>query len=98
MKSSDRQILAGVGLIGLVAVFWFFVIAPKREEASKLDTQVTELRATVEQTEQDAAAGEQAQKDFPSNYRRLVALGKAVPADADTPSMLRQVQSLSDRA
>src|SRR4051812_7534884 len=98
MKTSDRQILAGIGLIGLVAVFWFLVMAPKREEASKLNDQVTELRATVEQTEQDAAAGEQAQKDFPTSYRRLVALGKAVPADADTPSLLRQVQALSERS
>jgi Type II secretion system (T2SS), protein M len=98
MKTSDRQILAGIGLVGLVAVFWFLVIAPKREEASKLNTEVTELRATVEQTEADATAGEQAQKDFPTNYRRLVALGKAVPADADTPSLLRQVQALSERS
>lgn len=98
MKSSDRQILAGIGLVGLVAVFWFLVIAPKRDEASKLNTEATELRATVEQTEQDAAAGEQAQKDFPTSYRRLVALGKAVPADADTPSLLRQVQALSERS
>jgi Tfp pilus assembly protein PilO len=98
MKSNDRQILAGIGLVGLVAVFWFLAIAPKREEASKLNTEVTELRATVEQTEADATAGEQAQKDFPTNYRRLVALGKAVPADADTPSLLRQVQALSERS
>jgi Tfp pilus assembly protein PilO len=98
MKTSDRQILAGIGLVGLVAVFWFFAMAPKREEASKLNDQVTELRATVEQTEADATAGKDAQKDFPTNYRRLVALGKAVPADADTPSLLRQLQGLSERS
>lgn len=98
MKSSDRQILIGIGLVGLVAVFWFFVMGPKREEASKLNDEVTSLRATVEQTEADAAAGEQAQKDFPTNYRRLVALGKAVPADADTSSLLRQVQALSEQS
>jgi Tfp pilus assembly protein PilO len=73
-------------------------MGPKREEASKLNDEVTSLRATVEQTEADAAAGEQAQKDFPTNYRRLVALGKAVPADADTSSLLRQVQALSERS
>jgi Tfp pilus assembly protein PilO len=98
MKSSDRQILIGIGLIGLVAVFWFLVMAPKRQEASKVDEEVTTLRATVEQTEADAAAGEQAQKDFPTNYRRVVALGKAVPADADTSSLLRQLQGLSERS
>jgi hypothetical protein len=98
MKSSDRQILIGIGLVGLIAAFWFFALGPKRQEASKLSDEVASLQATVQQTEGEADAGEQAQKDFPSNYRRLVALGKAVPADADTPSLLRQVQGLSERS
>jgi hypothetical protein len=98
MKSSDRAVLVGVAILGLVAAFWFMVLSPKRQEASKLGTEVTELRASVAQSEQDATAGIQARKDFPTNYRHLVALGKAVPEDADTPSLLTQLQFLSQRS
>ena len=98
MKSSDRTILLGLALVGLVAAFWFVILAPKREEASSLGTEVDGLRAQVEQEEQDAATATKARKDYDVNYRKLVVLGKAVPEDADTPSLLTQLQVLSDRS
>ncbi len=45
-----------------------------------------------------AAAGQQARKSFPIDYRKLVVLGKAVPADADQSSLLVQLQQLADRS
>jgi hypothetical protein len=98
MKSTDRTILLGVLVLGLAAAFWFFVLAPKRQEAADLQTQVTELEGQVIEAEQAAAVGQQAKQDFPSNYRKLVTLGKAVPVDADTPSLLTQLQTLSVRS
>lgn len=98
MKSSDRAILIGIAVLGVVAAFWFLALAPKRQEASDLSTQVTQLQSEVDQAEQEAAAGLQAKQGFKGNYRRLVTLGKAVPTDADTPSLLTELQTLSDRA
>ena len=98
MKSSDRAILIGVGLLALAVGFYFLVLAPKRQEAADLAEQVTSLQSEVATAEQDAAAGEAAKKDFHSNYRKLVTLGKAVPVDADTPSLLTQMQTLAVRS
>ena len=98
MKSTDRTILVGLGVLGLIAAFWFLALSPKRDEASQLETEVTELEAAVEQSEQAAVAGEEAKKDFSVNYRKLVTLGKAVPKDADTSSLLVQLETLSDRS
>lgn len=98
MKSSDRTILIGIAVIAVIAGFWLMVLGPKRKEASELSSQVETLQAQVAQDEQAASAGLQAQTGFSHNYRRLVALGKAVPADADTPSLLTEVQSLSKRS
>ena len=98
MKSSDRTIMLAVAMLGLVAAFWFLVLAPKRQEASDLEADVVALQAQVTQAEQAATAGEQAKKDFPSNYRQMITLGKAVPVDADTPSLLTQLQTLSVRS
>jgi hypothetical protein len=95
MKSSDRTILLGIALLGLLAAFWFLILSPKRQEASDLQTQVTELETEVTAAEQIAATGRAAKKDFPQNYETLISLGKAAPVDADTPSLLTQLQTLS---
>jgi hypothetical protein len=98
MKSTDRTILIGVAILGLVAAFWFLILSPKRQEAADLQTQVTELDAQVTQAEQAAVAGEAAKKDFSTAYRDLIKLGKAIPVEADTPSLLTQLQTLSVRS
>lgn len=98
MRSTDRNILSAVALLGLLAAFWFLVLSPKRQDASDLESQVTALQAHVTEAEAAAAAGQQAKSDFSSNYRQLITIGKAVPTDADTPSLLTQLQALSKRA
>jgi Tfp pilus assembly protein PilO len=84
-----------VGVVGLVAAFWFLVLAPKRQEASDLSTQVSTLESQVVQEEAAASTAGAAKTDFKSNYHELITLGKAVPVDADTPSLLTQLQELS---
>ena len=82
----------------MIAAFWLVVISPKRDEAASLKQDIDGLQSSLEQAQQAAAAGEQAREDFPVNYRRLVVLGKAVPADGDQASLLVQLQRLADRS
>lgn len=98
MKSSDRAILAGLIVVGLFAAFWFMALAPKREEAGELGDKVTQLQSDVSAQEQAAAAAQQAQSGYESNFSSLVVLGKAAPADGDTPSLLRQLVDISDKS
>jgi Tfp pilus assembly protein PilO len=95
MKMSDRAIVFGV-LVGVLAVgFYLMLLAPKREKASELNDQISQLHASISQQEQVASFAEQARKDFPRYYGRLVVLGKAVPQQADTASMLVQLNTIS---
>jgi hypothetical protein len=96
MKASDRSILIGLVILGLLAAFWFLLLAPKREKAAELETQVSDLQAQVETQEQLAAAAEQAQAEYDRNYERLIVLGKAAPADGDTPSLLAQLTAQAE--
>jgi Tfp pilus assembly protein PilO len=98
MKGNERTILIGVGGLVLAVAFYMMVLAPKRQEAADLNTQIAELEDSIAQQEQTAAFGEQARKEFPTYYGRLVTLGKAVPEDADTASMLVQVNSLAGKS
>ena len=98
MKRTDQMILAVVGVLGLLAAFWFLVLAPKRQEAADLGDKVSQLEASVSEQEQLAATAEEAQSGYDENYHRVVVLGKAVPEDADTPSLLVEFQRIADRA
>jgi hypothetical protein len=98
MKSTDRTILLGIVVLGLVAAFWFLLLSPKREEAAQLEDDLAALQTEVTASEEAATVGETAKKDFSVNYRRLVTLGKAVPKDADTSSLLFELETLSKRS
>jgi Tfp pilus assembly protein PilO len=96
MKGNDRLILLVVPVIAAVAVFWFMVLSPKQDKASKLDQQVTELQSAVREAQTAANDGLDARKQFPRDYHRLVVMGKAVPVDDETASMLVQLNTFAD--
>jgi len=98
MKRTDLSIVAGVGMLALIAAFWFVVLSPKRTEANDLATQVTELEASVAAQEQLASTAVEAEESYDENYHRMVVLGKAVPKEADTASLLVEVQGISQES
>ena len=80
MKATDRSILLGLLILGLLACFWFMLLAPKRERGVRAgDAGRRASRARSRPQEQLAAAAEQARADYAQNYERLVVLGKAAP-------------------
>jgi hypothetical protein len=95
MKTTERAIIFAVAGVVLAVAFYMMLIAPKRQEAADLNTRITELEDSISEQEQVAAFAEQARREFPKYYGRLVTLGKAVPEDADTASMLVQLNSLA---
>jgi Tfp pilus assembly protein PilO len=99
MKSqSTKTALAIVVVIGLAAAFWMLLLAPKREKADELGEQTAQLSAEVATEQARAASALEAKHNFPRNYQQLVLLGKAVPAEAATPSLLVQLSGVSARS
>jgi len=98
VKRNELTIIGVVAVIGLVIAFWLLAIGPKRKEAADLQSQITDAHAALDQAQQATAAGEQARKTFPIDYRRLVVLGKAAPQDGEQASLLVQLQSLAERS
>jgi Tfp pilus assembly protein PilO len=98
VKGEKRLLAVVLAVVVLAGAFWMLLLSPKREEASKLGRQVETLEASLSQHEAEAATALAAKKEFPVNYSQLVVLGKAVPADSETASLLVQVQHLSEKA
>lgn len=100
MKDSSRNLMIGamLAVAALGAAFWILLLAPQREEAAKLESKVGRLRSSLSQHRSEASAAEAARRQFPVDYQRLVVLGKAVPADDDTASLIVQVNDIAHEA
>jgi Tfp pilus assembly protein PilO len=95
MTARNRLIVAILGVAALAVAFWMLMLSPKREEAKELGVEVKGLQASLAQHQAEVAEGEDARTEFSSNYRQLVVMGKAVPGDDDTASLLVQVNRIA---
>jgi hypothetical protein len=98
MKQRDRLVLAIVGVAGVMAALWFVAVAPKRDAAKAVTAQVTAAEKRRDAAKQQAAVAEQAKEAYHGDYATVARLGKAVPAKADVPSLVYQLESAARAA
>ena len=80
-------------MIVSLAVGWFMVIAPKRQEAATLGQEITDARVQIDAA-QGATAGGQPQAN-PIRVADLFKLSRAMPDKADIPNVLLQLSQIS---
>jgi Tfp pilus assembly protein PilO len=98
MSASNRTIVAMLIVAGLAIAFWLLLLAPRREEASALAGRADQLRASQAESRDQVAEALAAKREFPTDYRRLVVLGQAVPSGEETPSLLVELSSIARRS
>jgi hypothetical protein len=94
----NSMLIAVVAVVAAIGAYWMLVLSPKREEAVKLDGQITKQQSALATAEADVATYEAARKRYKANYSMVARLGKAVPADDDVRSLLVQVNAAAKRA
>jgi Tfp pilus assembly protein PilO len=90
------MIVAMLAAAALAAAFWVLALGPKRQQASDLETTVSNLKSSLAKDRQEVAAALVARKGFAGDYGQLVVLGKAVPADDETASLLVELNQIAD--
>lgn len=98
MRAVDRAVIWLLAAVVAAGAFWFGVMGPRRDESSRLAREVSKVRGEVDEARRLVAAGAEAREAFTDHYRTVIGLGKAVPEDADTASLLVQIGDLSERA
>jgi Tfp pilus assembly protein PilO len=98
LTSTNKTAIAALAVVVLAIAFWMLLLGPKRDEASKLGVDVEKAQASLTQHRAEVAQALEAREQFPVNYQQLVVLGKAVPSDDDTASLLVQLNRISERA
>ncbi|HEX7297688.1 MAG TPA: type 4a pilus biogenesis protein PilO [Solirubrobacteraceae bacterium] len=98
MTSRDRIVLMVVVGVAAIAGFWFLVLGPKREEATKLDAKVAAAQQRLVQAQSSLGQAQKAKREYQTDYATVAQLGKAVPKDDNMPSLLYQLQSAAGDA
>jgi Tfp pilus assembly protein PilO len=98
MSEPGKILLSVVALVAAVAAAWVLVLAPKREQAAKLQTQVVAAELQRDAALARAAEAEQARAAYDRDYATVARLGKAVPVNADVPSLVFQLETAARRA
>ena len=97
----NRRLLYGLivaGLIVVVALVWFFVLNPMRNDIAStkdaIETEQTRLAAAQAKLAQAKVTRQEGRK----NQARLLELAKMVPPSDEIPSLLLQIQALADQS
>ena len=95
LTDRDRKILLALIPLALVAVYWFMILAPKRQEANSIQSQLTEAQAKRDTAVQQLAGLTTAKKSFAKDYATVIYLGKSIPTVVDMPSLMVQLDRAS---
>jgi Tfp pilus assembly protein PilO len=98
MKARDRLVLGIVVVAGVMAALWFTALAPKREKAAGIETQITQAEQRREAATTKAQQADLARSTYARDYATVARLGKATPAQADVPSLVYQLETAARQA
>ena len=98
MTARDRIVIVIVLVAAAVVGSWLLVIQPKRDQAARLGTQLANLQSQLDSAQAKLNQARSAQNAFQNESAQLAALGEAVPAGADIPSLIYQLQNAADGA
>ncbi|MEA2429908.1 MAG: hypothetical protein QOF65_430 [Thermoleophilaceae bacterium] len=91
LTDRDRKIIMALIPIVAIVAYWFLLLAPKRQEASKIRDQLSQAQAVRDTAQQKASQLSGAKRSFAADYATVIRLGKSIPASVDMPSLLVQL-------
>jgi hypothetical protein len=95
LTARDRKILLALVPLAILAAYWFLLLAPKREEAAKLQDQLTTVQSARDTAVQRLAGLGAAKQAYGRDYATVIYLGKTIPSVVDMPSLLVQLDRAS---
>jgi hypothetical protein len=93
LTERDRKIVIFLAPLVVIIAYWFLLLGPKRDEASKAADQLAKQEQKRDKAQQAVTAAEASKASFAKDYTTLVKLGKAVPTQVDMPTLIVQLEA-----
>jgi len=97
MTARDRMVVIVVAALGVLAAVWLLAVAPERQQAAKLATEVSAAQAQLASAESQVSSAAAARARYETAYASIVRLGKAVPASQEVPSLIYQLAQATNQ-
>lgn len=95
LTDRDRRILLILIPVVVVIAYWFLILGPKRDDLKTARDEQHTAESARDQAVAQAAQLEKARQTFAADYAAVVRLGKAIPDNVDSPSLLVQLDRAS---
>jgi Tfp pilus assembly protein PilO len=96
LSDRDKKIVIFLVPLLLIAAYWFLLLAPKREEVTAAEANLTAQQDRLDTARAAAGNADAAEDNFEASYATIVRLGKAIPSTVDMPSLLVQLESAAE--
>ncbi len=93
LTDRDRKVLIFLVPVLVIFGYWFLLLSPQRQEASRAAEEVARQQDRRDTAQQQLNATKGAEQDFSADYTQVVRLGKAIPASVDMPSLIVQLDA-----
>jgi type IV pilus assembly protein PilO len=93
LTDRDRKIMIALVPVLVLVAYWFLLLAPKRDEASKAGDDVAAQEQRLDVARDKLQTARTAKESFKASYAQVVRLGKAIPSTVDMPSLLVQLNA-----
>jgi hypothetical protein len=97
MTARDRMVAIVIAALGVLAAVWLLAVAPERQQAAKLATEVSAAQAQLASAESQVSSAAAARARYETAYASIVRLGKAVPASQEVPSLIYQLAQATNQ-
>jgi hypothetical protein len=91
LTERDRRILLILLPVAVLLAYWFLILSPKRADLTSARDAQHQAEQARDQTVQQAAQLDRSRQTFAADYAAVVRLGKAIPDNVDSPSLLVQL-------
>jgi Tfp pilus assembly protein PilO len=91
------MVLIGLLVLAVLGAGWILVVSPERQQASKLNAQVSSAQSALSSAEAQLTHARSDQAQYSAAYASVVSLGKAVPPSQEVPSLIYQLAQASNQ-
>jgi Tfp pilus assembly protein PilO len=98
-SGTSTKTVAGIVIVALLAAaFWILLLGPKRDKAGELGSELEAQQTALSTAQASVSTALAAKAQFAPDYRTLVSLGKAVPANEETSSLLVELSEIAEES
>lgn len=98
IRKRDIIILAAIGLLALIAVWYFFLISPKRSEITTINQEKKVEKETYDRNTARLKKLDQERVAAQESRGELLKLDKLIPGDEQIPSLIVELQKSANDA